>query len=110
MNEWINKKCFKWIIPIVLICMVIIFMFKFISIKNADDYEITDAVKMQKIIDEVKYPTIEDYERYDIDLDGTITDKDIKIVLNMIIGVYDKYIMVDDNRLIIMLRASNCKK
>lgn len=105
------KKKFNYTLFLTIFLVFIIFcfvIFKFFlpyfsykNIKYAEDYSISDLIKSRNVVLEYVKPTEEMINKYDINEDGKITDIDIKLIQQLIVGFYDSYEVKNNSQKVI---------
>lgn len=87
-----NKKISILLFTIILLFSCI-YTINFYTIyrKYSDDYLAVDYVRAKNIVSEERVATAKEFEKYDVNKDGKITEDDLLIMKCLICEVFDVY-------------------
>lgn len=94
----INYKMILIMLLVFMLFYIVFNQFCLSNIKYAKDYSMSDLIEVKKIYSEDIIPTEEMVEKYDIDEDKEITNVDIELIRQMLLGYYDSYEVINNNR------------
>lgn len=94
----INYKMILIMLLVFMLFYIVFNQFCLSNIKYAKDYSMSDLIEVKKIYSKDIIPTEEMVEKYDIDEDKEITNVDIELIRQMLLGYYDSYEVINNNR------------
>ena len=94
----INYKMILIMLLVFMLFYIVFNQFCLSNIKYAKDYSMSDLIEVKKIYSKDIIPTEEMVEKYDIDEDKEITNVDIELIRQMLLGYYDSYEVINSNR------------